>query len=147
MEPVAVPFFYHYQRRPDYKAIIVQGVVRTETHGLVIEFRERPQLSIGHKVVDQSIRTISIPWDGLQGVALREPWPRWLMGPRMVLRTRSLHALEPLPDRDGSQAELPIARADRGLASELAAYVDVAVAEHRLRALDPPDSPRALPPS
>ena len=77
---------------------------------------------------------------------LREPWPRWLMGPRMVLRTRSLHALEALPDRDGSQAELPITRADRGLASELAAYVDVAVAEHRLRALDPPTSPRALPP-
>lgn len=141
MDPVALPFSYTYTRQPNYASLRVQGVLRMEAGGLVIELREQPQMSSSRKKVDTSIRTLSIPWSDLQSIEVRTPW---LLRPRIVLRTRSLRALEGVPKARGSEATLPVARADRGLASELAAYVDAALAEDRLRALDAPEPPRTL---
>jgi hypothetical protein len=144
MEPVAVPFACSYLRPPDYTAIAVEGVLRTEPDGLVIEFRERVQVANSGRKVDKSIRTLEIPWADVQSITVREPW---LVRPRIVLRTRSLRALDGLPQARGSEVTLPVPRADRGLARELSAHVDAAIAEHRLRALDAPAPHRALPPT
>lgn len=143
MDPVAVSFSFDYLRQSDFSAMLVHGVLRTEPDGLVIEFREHQQITATSDAPDEPIRTLVIPWAEVQSVAVRKPW---LRRPCIVLRTRSLRALDGLPEARGGEAVLPVARTDRGLAAELAAYTDAALAEHRLRALHAPDSPGALPP-
>lgn len=144
MEPIAVPFAYAYMRQPDYSSLMVEGVVRTEPDGLVIEFRERMQMASSRRKADESIRTLEIPWADVQSMSVREAW--WLFRPRIVLRTRSLRALDGLPQARGSEATLPVARADRALARELAATVELALADRRIAALEEPASRIALPP-
>jgi hypothetical protein len=143
MDFVAVPFSYDYQRKPDYATMNVQGVLRAEAAGLVLEFRERVTMMSTGKTVDPSIRRLFIPWSEVQSAAVREPW---LRRPRLVGRTRSLLALQGLPDVAGIEARLPVARADRMLAHEAAANIEHAIADHRLRQLQDPDPPSALPP-
>jgi hypothetical protein len=143
MDLVAVPFSYDYQRKPDYAGVNVQGVLRTETAGLVLEFREGVNMMSTGKPVDASVRRLFIPWNEVQSARVREPW---LLRPRLVVRTRSLLALQGLPNVQGVEARLPVARADRVLAHEAAANIEEAIADHRLRQLHDPYPPSALPP-
>lgn len=140
----AVPFVYTYHHPAGSTTIEVRGVLRVEPQGLAIEFRERPVLTKKTGVVDESIRSFVIPWSDVQSAEVRESF--WLLRPRIVLRTRSLRALAGLPQVDGTEARLIVARSDRGLARELATQAEAAAADHRLRALDaPPLSPPAPP--
>lgn len=143
MDPVAVSFSFDYMRRPEFSGMRVDGVLRTEPGGLVLEFQERRQMARRNPPPDESIRTLVIPWADVQSVSVRK---LWLRRPQLMVRTRSLRALEGLPEARGGEAVLPVARVDHGLAHELAAYVDTALAEHRLRVLDAPGSPGTLPP-
>ena len=143
MDPVAVSFSFDSMRRPEFSGMRVDGVLRTEPDGLVLEFQERRQTTRRNAPADESIHTLVIPWADVQSVGVRKPW---LRRPQVTVRTRSLRALEGLPGARGGEAVLPVARVDHGLASELSAYVDAALAEYRLRALDAPDPSRTLPP-
>ena len=70
-----------------------------------------------------------------------------LRGGSLVLRTRSLRALENVPSARGNELTLPVSRADRLAARELAASVELGLAEQRIAALDAPSTPSALPPA
>jgi hypothetical protein len=143
MDSVAVPFSYDYMRSQDYTSIAVQGVLRTEHAGLVLEFQERLVVANSGKKVDTSVRRVVVPWSEVQSVAVIQPW---LKRPRLVVRTRGLLALQGLPNVEGIEARLPVARADRGLAYEAAGNIEAAIAEHRLRRLEDAGSGPPLPP-
>lgn len=143
IDPVAVPFSYDYVRTPGFTAMVVHGVLRVDPDGLALEFRDRPVITDAPRARDHEIRSVVIPWSEIQSFSVRQPW---LLKPRLVLRTRSLRALEGMPNATGSELMLLVARRDGALAREAAATVELAVAEHRLRQLEggtPP--PPALP--
>lgn len=129
--------------REDYTSISVQGVVRTEHAGLVLESQERLVVARKGRQVDTSVRRVVVPWSEVQSVAIVQPW---LKRPRLVVRTRGLLALQGLPDVEGIEARLPVARADRGLAQEAAGNIEAAIAELRLRRLEDAGPGPPLPP-
>ena len=63
-----------------------------------------------------------------------------------LLRTRSLRALDGIPNAQGTELLIPVARRDRMNARELAVNVELALAEARLAALESPSVPPSLPP-
>lgn len=62
------------------------------------------------------------------------------------MRTRSLRALADVPFAAANEFYIVLTRAERRDARELAASVELAVAEHRLTALEALDPPLSLPP-
>lgn len=142
IDPVAVPFSYEYVRTPGFTAMVVHGVLRVDPDGLALEFRDRPVITDAARERDAQIRTVTIPWSEIQSLAVREPW---LLKPQMVLRSRSLRALDGMPNVTGSELRLVVARGDRALAREAAATVELAIAEHRLRQLESGTPPPRLP--
>ena len=76
------------------------------------------------------------------------------MGGKLWVRTRSLRALAGVPFAEANAFSITLTRAERPDARELAATVELAVAEQHCdlgapdapRALDAPDPIRALPP-
>lgn len=143
MELLSVPFT-HRSWTEAYDAVItVRGVVRTEEDGLALEFR-RSEHSYGVKPSkEDEIRSIVIPWPEIQSLTYR---PRFLLLGAMVLRTRTLRALDGIPNAQGTELLIPIARRDRMNARELAVNVELALAEARLAALESPSAPPSLPP-
>ena len=143
MELLSVPFTSR-SWTDSYEAMItVHGLLRNEPDGLVFEFR-RSEHSFGVKPSrEDPIRTIAIPWSEIQSLAYRRRFLGW---GDLVLRTRSLRALDGIPSAQGNELVLPISRADRLAARELAANVELALAEQRIAALDASSPPSALPP-
>ena len=143
MELLSVPFTSQ-RWAASYESIItVQGLLRSEPRGLVLEFR-RSEHSYGVKPSrEDPIRTISIPWEEIQSLEYRRRF--WGSG-SLVLRTRSLRALDGIPIAAGNELAIPIVRADRLVAREIAASVELALAEQRIAALDAPSAPPSLPP-
>jgi hypothetical protein len=143
MELLSVPFTHRYWTEAYDAVITVRGVLRTEEDGLAIEFR-RSEHSYGVKPAkEDEIRTLVIPWPEIQSLTYR---PRFLMVGALVLRTRSLRALDGLPHAQGTELLIPVARRDRLNARELAVTVELALAEARLVALESPSAPPSLPP-
>jgi len=140
MELLSVPFTSQ-SWTASYEAVVtVQGLLRNEPRGLVLEFR-RSEHSYGIKPSrEDPIRTLSIPWEEIQSLAYRR---RFLASGSLVLRTRSLRALDGIPMAQGNELVIPIARADRLVAREIAASVELALAEQRIAAFD---APPVLPP-
>lgn len=143
MELLSVPFT-HRSWTEAYDAVItVRGVLRTEEDGLALEFR-RSEHSYGVKPSrEDEIRTLVIPWSEIQSLTYR---PRFLFVGSLLLRTRSLRALDGIPFAQGTELPIPISRAERMNARELAVTVELALAEARLAALESPSVPRSLPP-
>lgn len=144
MEPLSVPFTRQSSTEAYDGMITVHGVVRTEPEGLVLEFRSNESYFGAKPAREGEIRTAVVPWSDVQAIEFRR---RFLRGGALVLRTRSLRALDGVPGARGSEVSLSVARADQLAARELAANVELALAEHRLRALDAPDPRNSLPPA
>lgn len=127
-----------------YEAMItVHGLLRSELEGLAFEFR-RSEHSFGVRPrVEDPIRTVSIPWTEIQSLTYRRRFLGW---GHLVLRTRSLRALDGIPSAHGNELAVPISRADRMAARELAATVGLALADQRIAALDAGSGPSALRP-
>lgn len=130
---------------PSYEgSITVHGVLRTEADGLVLEFSATENYWGIKPTVESGIRTNSIPWTDLQSITYQPRLFGW--GGSLLLRTRSLRALDGLPTARGSEVRLSIGRAERMDARDLAATVEMALADRRIAALEAPYSPPALPP-
>jgi hypothetical protein len=144
MELLSVPFTRLFWNDSYDAQITLHGLVRTEEDGLVLEFR-RSENSWGRRPTrDDEIRAVTIPWIEVQSLGYR-PW--WVIWGALVLRTRSLRALEGVPLARGNELTIPVARRNRMAARELAVTVELALADLRLAAvLDAPPTPPALPP-
>ncbi|HEU0012897.1 MAG TPA: hypothetical protein VFQ45_04400 [Longimicrobium sp.] len=143
MDVIAVPFTYNYLVQPEFTFMEVRGVLRTGPEGLVIEFRDHPVVAGVNPPHDRGVRSVAVPWDQVQSLALRD---RFLRRPLLVLRVASMFAVAALPGVDGTEVAMVIARADRMLARHAAAEVEAAMAEHRLRTLGAGDEASRLPP-
>lgn len=143
IELLSVPFTSRGWTDSYEAMIIVHGLLRSELEGLAFEFR-RSEHSFGVKpTVDDPIRTIAIPWTEIQSLTYRRRFLGW---GHLVLRTRSLRALDGIPSAQGNELVIPISRAERLSARELAANVELVLAERRIAALDAGSRPSALPP-
>lgn len=142
MELLSVPFTRRFFNETGERFITVRGVLRTEEDGIVLEFR-RSETDFGTMASHDDIRTVHVPWAEIQSLGYRL---RFLWRAALVLRTRGLRTLGDVPGVRGSEMSLSIARGDRLAARELAATVELALADRRIAALDAPFSPPALPP-
>lgn len=144
MEALSVPF----ARRswtPAYDGqITVRGVLATEGDALVLEYTSTENYWGVKPTVESGIRTVTIPLSEIQSVAYRKRLWEW--GGSLVLRTRTLRALGGVPIANGSEVAFTVARGDRLAARDLAATVEMALADRRLAALESPSTPPALPP-
>lgn len=142
MEPLSVPFTNRFWTDTYEAMVTVRGVLRTEPDGLVLEF-QRSEWDFGSARKEDAIRAVHVPWSEVQSITFRR---KLLAGGVLVLRTRSLRALEGVPAVQGSEVSLAVSRADRLTAREIAADVELALAEARLAALQAPATPPSLPP-
>jgi hypothetical protein len=142
METLTVPFTNRFWTDTYEAMVTVRGVLRTEPDGLVVEFK-RSELDFASARKEDDIHAVHVPWSEVQSLMFRR---KLLGGGVLVLRTRSLRALEGVPAVQGNELTLSIARADGLTARELAANVELALAEQRLDALDAQFVPPALPP-
>jgi hypothetical protein len=142
MEPLSVPFIHRSWTETYEGMVTVHGVLRTEEDGLVLEYRSSENYFGAKPSREGEIRTVSIPWSEIQSIEYRR---RFWVGGALVLRTRSLRALEGVPAARGTEVSLSVARADRLTARELAANVALALVERRWAALGEADTPPALP--
>jgi len=142
MEPLSVPFTNRFWTDTYEAMVTVRGVLRTEPDGLVLEFR-RSEWDFATERREGDIHTVHVPWGEIQSLGYRR---RFLAGGTLVLRTRGLRALEGVPRAQGNEMSLAVARADRLTAREIAANVELALAEQRLYALDQPAALPPLPP-
>jgi hypothetical protein len=143
MEPLSVPFNITSYTSTYDRVITVHGLVATEAHGLVLEYTATENFFGVKPTVDTGIRTLTIPWADVQSIVYRRRYWGWGPG-SLVLQTRSLRALDGMPAAQGNELTVQVRRADRLAARELAASVELALAEHRLRAFDVPDEVRPL---
>ena len=142
MELLSVPFTHRYWTEAYDAVITVHGVLRTEEDGLVLEFR-RSEHSFGVKPSkEDEIRTVAIPWSEIQSLTYR---PRFLLVGSLVLRMRSLRALDGVPSAHGNELLIPISRGDRMTAREIAVNVELALADRRLAALEASSASPSLP--
>lgn len=145
MEPLSVPFNVSSYTKSADGLLIVRGVLATEADGLVLEYTATENYFGVKPTVDTGIRTLEIPWREVQSLTYRRRY--WGLGPgALVLQTRSLRALDGMPAAQGNELMVQVRRAGRLAARELAANVELALAEHRLQAFDAPASRTALPP-
>jgi hypothetical protein len=142
MEPITVPFTNRFWTDMYDAVVTVRGVLRTEEDGLVVEFK-RSQWDYASARKEDDIRTVHVPWAEVQSLTFR----RKLLGGVLVLRTRSMRPLESFPAVKGNELTVSVSRADRLTARELAANVELALAEARIAALEAPSTPRSLPPA
>jgi hypothetical protein len=143
METLAVPFTNRFWTDTYDATVTVRGVLRTEPDGLVLEFR-RSEFDYASARKEDAIQSVHLPWTEIQSLAYRK---RFLLGGVLHLRTRTLRALEGVPRADGSEMSLAVARRDRMAARELAAEVELHLAEQRIAALESPAPRSALPPA
>lgn len=145
MEALSVPFTNTFWT-PAYDGMVtVRGVLATEPHGLVLEYASTENYWGVKPTVESGIRTNTIPWSEIQSIAYRKGFLGW--GGLLLLRTRSLRALDGVPNARGSEVSLSVPRADRLIARDLAATVEMALADRRLAALEAADTRPTLPPS
>lgn len=143
MELLAVPFTQLSWTDAYEGTVAVHGVLRTERDGLVLEFRSTENYYGAKPKREGEIRTVAIPWREVQSVEYRR---KFFFRGMLVLRTRSLRALEGVPGAVGSELTLPIARDDQPAARELAAEVGLDLMTRHWDELEEPATPPALPP-
>ena len=144
MEPLSVPFINRSWTDTYEGMITIHGGLRTEADGVVLEFRSSENYFGAKPAREGRVHAVTVPWAEFQSLEYRR---RFLRPGALVLRTRGLRVLEGVPGARGSEVMLSIARADQLRARELAANVELALAERRLDALESSASHRALPPA
>ena len=144
MEQLSVPFTNSSWTPAADGLITVRGVLATEPDALVLEYTVTENYWGVKPTVERPIRTLPIPWSEIQSITYRKRLLGW--GGTLVLRTRSLRALDGVPNTRGNEVSFAIARADRLEARDLAATVEMALADRRLAALEASSSPPVLPP-
>lgn len=152
MEPITIMFVHPLgMTEQGSRTVSAVGVLRTEADGLVLEFRREEDDGIS-ETREGEIQTVHIPWVEIQSVEYERGW---IVGGKLWVRTRSLRALAGVPFAEGNAFSITLTRAERPDARALAANVELAVAEQRLRDLGPlaparsieaPGLSRALPP-
>ena len=141
MQALSVPFASS-TWTPAYDGqITVRGVLATARDCLVLEYASTENYWGVKPTVESGIRTIFIPLSEVQSITYRKRLLGW--GGSLVLRTRTLRALDGVPAARGNEVSFSIPRPDRLDARDLAATVEMALADRRLAALE---APSALPP-
>jgi hypothetical protein len=144
MELLSVPFTRSRWTPAGDGLITVRGVLATEADGVVLEYASTENYWGVKPTVNTPIRTVRIPWAEVQSITYRTRLLGW--GGLLVVRTRSLRALDGVPNALGNEISLAVARADRLAARDLSATVEMALADRRLAALEEGFAPPALPP-
>lgn len=115
----------------------VEGLVRIETHDVVIEFREHTSVQHNTGKVEKTlgdVRTVRVPLDQVEWMSYRPGPLAWW--PRLVLQVRSLDALAAFPYADGARCTLKIALRDRERARALAAHLVDGLTDTQLKLLE-----------
>lgn len=141
MELLSIPFTMRFFTETWERFVTVRGVLRMEEAGVELEFR-RTATDFGTIVEQDEIRTMSIPWEEIAALEFRRRFP---LRRSLLLRTRTLRALDGVPGAKGTEVWLSIRRAERLAARELASSVELALAERRLAELESPAAPPLLP--
>lgn len=144
MELLSVPFTNTRWTDAYDGVITIRGVLATEADGLMLEYASNENYWGVKPLVNTPIRTLTIAWTEIQSLVYRTRF--WGWQGTLVLRTRNLRALDGVPNAQGSEIPLTIARADRLAARDLAATVEMALADRRLAALEA-GSASSLPPT
>ncbi len=144
MESLSVPFIHQSWTEKYDGAVTARGVLRTEPDGLALEWRTEENYYGVKPKREGEIRTVLIPWRELQSIEYRR---KLLLWGALVLRTRSLRALDGVPGVRGPEVVLTIAIGDRVEARGLAAEVALQMIDRRLDELGPSHAPSALPPA
>src|SRR5690349_802318 len=106
------------------------GVVRTSPAGLVLEYQVKENLS-GSGLLKSGVKAVTIPYAEIQSVSVKKT----LVSTKLVVRTKTLSALEEVPFAQPGELELGIARKDRAEAERLVTAVQLQVTTHQLREL------------
>jgi hypothetical protein len=125
----------------------ILGLLRLEADRLLIQWRlarstDRVGMAIRTEHEIEPVQEAAIPLAALAGATVRWLWWRWLPGPYLVLTAADLRAFEEIAGtaalRLAHPAELAVRvrRSDRTAAVEFASYLELAVAEHALRAAE-----------
>lgn len=144
MELLSVPFTYRASTEQYDGMIVVHGVARTEPGGLALEWRVSENYFGAKPTREGEIRTILVPWREVQSIDYRR---RFFFRGVLVVRTRSLRALDGVPGAQGPEVALAIARDDRPAARDLAASVGLDLMTRRWDEVGEPGTPSALPPA
>lgn len=126
---------------------VVHGILRLDGERLVIQWRvARSTDHVGFEIrTDQeveAVREVTVPLAGIAAATVRQRWRDWPPGPRLILTAADLRAFEEIAGAAGlmldhpAQLILPIRRTDRLAAQEFASELQLALAEHMLRAAD-----------
>lgn len=149
----ALPF--RFRRKQDVMGMMeitsttetVDGLLRLDGERLVIQWRltratERVGMQIRTDRELEPVREVVIPLSALAGARVRRLWWRWPPGPHLVLTAADLRAFEEVAGEEGLGLDHPaelvlyLRRSDRLQGEEFAAELELAVAEHALRAAD-----------
>ena len=144
MEALSVPFTNSRWTAAYDGLITIRGVLAAAPDALVLEYTSTENYWGVKPTVESGIRTVTIPLSEVQSIVYRKRFWEW--GGSLVLRTRSLRALDGVPNARGSEISFSIPRADRLEARDLAATVEMDLADRSLAALESSSIPPALPP-
>lgn len=133
MERVAVPFSLESYAADLKSAVTVRGIARMEPDALAIEFRETTTSLTTLSEKDGGIRRVRVPLDDVESVDVVR---RWVRGPLLRIRTRTLSALEGVPGAMGNECLLPIRRRERLRARELAVGVALLLSGRELKRIE-----------
>ncbi len=109
------------------------GLLRLDADALVLEYRETcTDYGTTERTDPGAVRRIEVPLGAVESLEVRR---RFLRGPLLVLRLRSLAPLDGVRYADGARLSLPVARAEAARARELRGAVAERLAEAALRRL------------
>lgn len=132
MTSPSVPFFRTRYGESYMSVTKTRGIVRCDDDAIVIEFRATTTRYDTFASEQAGVESLTVPLDAVEALEAKGG----IFGARLVLRTRSLRALEPLPDADGNEYVLRIPWRERGRARELAVTVSLQLASRELRQLE-----------
>lgn len=139
----------------------IHGLLRLEGERLLLQWRlarstDRVGMAIRTEHEIEPVQEAVIPLEALAGATVRWRWLRWPPGPYLVLTAADLRTFEEVAGTAAlrldhpDELEVRVRRSDRIAAVEFAAELELAVAEHALRAaegldtLPPADAPGRL---
>jgi hypothetical protein len=121
----------------------IHGLLRIDADRLVIQWRlARETESYGKEMKTETevleVQEVEVALSAIATAVVRQPWPRWLRKPSIVLTAADLRAFETLIGAGGlerthpAQLTLALRRADRLAAEEFVADLVLAIAERQL---------------
>lgn len=133
MDRVAVPFKLERFLLNEQAAVTLRGVIRLEADAIVIEYRET---TMSLKTLEDESGEVHEARVFLEDVANVELARNWVGSGKLIIRTRTLAALEGVPGAAGNECVLPVRRRDRTSARELAVATSLALSGLELKRIE-----------